>query len=60
MQQRLEYENLGLFAAITLTKSNTQENDIIKVDPKQAKFSIPLIMKATVAVDTKHITGPSL
>ena len=60
MQQRLAYNNLVLFTAITLTKSNIQETVIVKGDPEQAEFSIPLIMKATVAADTKHITGPSL
>lgn len=60
MQQRLAYNNLVLFAAITLTRSSIRENAIIKGDLEQAEFSIPLIMKATVAVDAKHITGPSL
>lgn len=60
MQQRLAYKHLVFFPAITLTKSSIQENVIIKGNREQAEFSVPLTMKATVAVDTKHISGPSL
>lgn len=52
MQQRLTYNNLVFFNVVTLTKSSSQENVIIKGDPEQSEFSIPLITKATVAVDT--------
>lgn len=60
MQQRLAYNNSVLFTATTLTKSQIQTNVIVKGGPEQADFSISLLMKATVAVDTEHITWPSL
>lgn len=56
MQQRLAYNNSVLFTATTLNKSQIQANVIVKGGPEQADFSISLLMKATVAVDTEHIT----
>lgn len=60
MQQKLLYNNLALVTANTLSKWSAWENVIVKGAPEQTEFPVFLILKAMVAVDSKHIREPRL